>query len=103
MCKKDNFLDVGGFDENLGEAYNDVDLCLKLREKGLNIVFVPYVHLYHHESKSQGYEDTEAKRKHVRCEAEILKTKWGHGLASDPCYNLNLDKKFGDFRIDLNW
>ena len=101
MCKKENFTAVGGFDERLGIAYNDVDLCLKFREQGLNNVFLPHVRLYHHESKSRGYEDTDQKRNRLMSEANILKEKWGAVLVNDPYYNPNLSKKSKDFRINL--
>ena len=99
MCKKDTFLKVGGFDEDLSVAYNDVDLCIKFRERGLNNIFVPHVRLYHYESKSRGYEDTEEHRNRLRSEAHILQKKWGDTLKIDPFYNCNLNKKLGNFQI----
>jgi len=62
MIRKNVFDEMGGFDENLGIALNDVDLCLKIREKGYLIVYTPYSELYHYESLSRGYENTPGKK-----------------------------------------
>ena len=63
MTQKELYLSVGGFDEkNFSIAFNDVDLCLKMREKDLLVVFTPYSKLYHYESLSRGY-DEEMKQK----------------------------------------
>ena len=60
MMRKRLFEEIGGFDEdNLSVAYNDVDLCLRLIEKGYYNIFTPYAELYHYESLSRGYEDGE--------------------------------------------
>jgi GT2 family glycosyltransferase len=102
MMRKDVFVDVGGFDERLSLAYNDVDLCLKMRAKGYLIVWTPYAELYHHESKTRGYEDTTEKRDRFKKENELFVKKWGHVLKKgDPYYNSNLNFKRGDFSIRL--
>ena len=54
LMKKTLFDDIGGFDEKLEVAYNDVDLCLKIRKKGYRIVYTPYASLTHFESASRG-------------------------------------------------
>lgn len=69
MVKASLYDEVGGFEEELEVAFNDVDFCLKVREKGYLVVYNPYAVLYHYESKSRGYEDTpekgtDLKRKH---------------------------------------
>lgn len=61
MMKKEVFLEAGGFTEELAVAFNDVDLCLKVRSHGHLIVYDPYVKLYHYESKSRGTGDSEEK------------------------------------------
>lgn len=101
MCKKNDFDRVGGFDEDFAVAYNDVDLCLKFRNTGLNNICIPQAKLYHHESKSRGYEDTESKRARLREEAAMLHSKWHRYLIKDPYYNPNLSKRSSDFRINL--
>ena len=63
MVKKEAFEKVGGFEEKLAVAFNDVDFCLKVRHAGYLVVYDPYAELYHHESKTRGYENTEAKKR----------------------------------------
>jgi len=92
LCvKAESFDEVGGFDETLAVSFNDVDLCLKLREKGRYIVFNPECELYHHESTSRGYDIRGEKKARMEREKEILRAKWppyytGEG---DPFYNIN--------------
>lgn len=59
--EKAAFEEVGGFTEELSVAFNDVDLCLKVRETGRLIVYDPYVQLYHMESKTRGAEDSQRR------------------------------------------
>jgi GT2 family glycosyltransferase len=55
MTRRALFEELGGLDEkNLPVAYNDVDYCLRLRERGLRIVYTPFAKLTHHESLSRG-------------------------------------------------
>ena len=56
MMKKEVFEEVGGFEEELSVAFNDVDLCLRIGKAGYKIVYNPHVELYHYESKSRGAE-----------------------------------------------
>lgn len=92
---------VGGFDESLSVAFNDVDFCLKLLSKGYRHVVLPHVRFYHYESKSRGYEDTIDKQIRFRREIEIMRNRWAHILDSDPYYNPNLPKNREDFNIVL--
>ena len=58
MMKKEVFEEAGGFTEELAVAFNDVDLCLKVRKNNHLIVYDPYAKLYHMESKTRGAEDS---------------------------------------------
>ena len=99
MVKSSVFYEVGGFDEQLRVAFNDVDLCMKIRRAGYLIVFTPYAEAYHYESKSRGAEDTPQKRARFQGEVERFREKWGDVLeAGDPYYNPNLSLAFEDFR-----
>ena len=49
--------ETGGLDESFEVAFNDVDLCMRIRQKGYLIVFTPYAELYHYESKSRKADD----------------------------------------------
>lgn len=96
MMRRKVFEEVGGFDERLSVAFNDVDLCLKIREKGYLIVYTPYAELYHHESASRGIEDKYKER--FKREEELMKTKWRQALeAGDPYYNPNSTLEKHDF------
>jgi GT2 family glycosyltransferase len=102
MMRREVFDEVGGFDEGLAHAFNDVNLCLKIRDKGYLIVYTPYAELYHHESASRGSEDTPERKARFAKEVEIVKTRWKHVLeAGDPYYNPNLTLEKPDFSVRL--
>lgn len=99
MVAKEKFLAVGGFDEEgLTVAYNDVDLCLKLYNLGYFNVVRNDVELYHLESKSRGYEDTDEKVKRLQQERKYLDEKWKVLFSNtDPFYNENMVGNHSDF------
>jgi GT2 family glycosyltransferase len=85
------FAEVGGFDDrNLTVAYNDVDLCLRIGERGYRIVWTPHAELYHHESASRGPDTDPDKRNRFAAEMAHMRRRWGAVLQHDPCYNPNL-------------
>lgn len=89
---------VGGLDEALAVAYNDVDLCLRIREAGYLIVWTPFAQLYHYESRSRGQDDTPEKQQRFQSEARFFQTRWEKTMASgDPYFNPNLALYRGDF------
>jgi len=89
--RKQTFLEAGGLDEvQLKVAFNDVDLCLRLLDRGLRNVYTPFAELYHHESASRGYEDTPEKQARFRGETETMLSRWGEKLLHDPAHNPNL-------------
>lgn len=93
MVKHSLYDAVGGFEEKLTVAYNDVDFCLKLRERGLLNICTPYAELYHYESISRGYENKPEKQQRFRSEVAFMKEKWGTVLEQgDPYYNPNMSK-----------
>ena len=93
MVKKEKFLEVGGLEEELKVAYNDLDFNLKLRQKGYYNVFLPQVELYHYESKSRGLDTTTEKYKQYQKEKDYILKKWKNELENDPFYNPNFSKK----------
>ncbi|WP_235949770.1 glycosyltransferase family 2 protein [Paenibacillus apii] len=95
MVKRSVFEEIGGFDEELSVAYNDVDLCLSIRKAGYLNIWLPYVQLIHHESKTRGYDNTNSKLERLNREADYLKDKWGETLNSDVYYNPNLSLDHG--------
>lgn len=90
MCRREVFEQVGGFDEQLAVAYNDVDFCLKIVEQGYRNIYLPHVVLYHYESKSRGYDTTPDKLQRFMQEVTITRQRWQHYVDHDPCYNPNL-------------
>lgn len=91
MTPRRIFDEVGGLGEDLAVAFNDVDLCLKIRAKNYQIVYSPDSKFYHYESKSRGYEDTPEKIKRFHGEMRNFAKKWKKILNDgDPYYNPNL-------------
>lgn len=100
MIKKSVFDEIGGFDEEFAVAFNDIDLCMRIREKGYLIVFTPYAELYHYESKSRGSEDTPEKIARFSGEIQRFFDKWKPKLdEGDPYYNPNLTLDREDFSL----
>jgi GT2 family glycosyltransferase len=96
MIKKVLFEEVGGFDEKLAYSFNDVDLCLRLREKGYLIIYTPYSRLYHHGTASRPFtEDDEEIRYFVKRWHDLI-------INGDPYYDQNLSrtKPFEPKRVD---
>lgn len=94
LMRKQDYLALGGMDEvAFPVAFNDVDLCLRLRQQGKAIVWTPFAKLLHAESASRGQEDTPQKRARAQREIEQLRQRWGETLLHDPAYHpsLNLD------------
>lgn len=89
MIKQSLFKAVNGFDEGLAVAFNDIDLCLKVRNLGYRVVWTPYAELYHHESYTRGYDDEGEKIKRIQNESEYLKARWKEKLLNDPFYSPN--------------
>ncbi|MBO4750752.1 MAG: glycosyltransferase family 2 protein [Lachnospiraceae bacterium] len=100
MVKKSLYEEVGGLDESFAISLNDVDFCLKLREKGLLNVFTPFCELFHFESISRGLDDQGAKAERYNKESEQFRTKWKAVLeAGDPYYNPNFSLDKSDFSL----
>jgi len=86
MIKKSLFEQVGRFDENLAYSFNDVDLCLRLREKGHCVIYTPYAQLYHHGTASRPYvQDNNEIRYFVKLWHDVI-------LKGDPYYDQNLSR-----------
>lgn len=100
LLRRSVFEEVGGLNEkSLAVTYNDVDLCLKVRQAGYRNVWTPYAELYHHESMSRGTADTSAKRGRAKAEAAYMRRTWGRLLDHDPAYNPNLTLVHEDFSL----
>jgi len=95
MLRRSVFEEADGFDEKLDVAYNDVDFCLRIIQKGYYIVWTPHAVLYHHESATRGQYWPERNIKYF-CE------KWKDILEhGDPFYNINLALDRSDFMLKV--
>ena len=94
LLRKAVFEEAGGLDEeNLRVAFNDVDLCLRIRERGYRIVYTPHANLLHHESMSRGYGGGNPT------ELLYMRERWGDVLDNDPYYNIHFSRGGGDYNL----
>jgi len=88
------FEQIGGFDEEFGIAFNDVDLCLRSLQAGYRTIWTPDSVLIHHESKTRGVDANWADRSRLVRETDRLRQKWADLLRQGDHY-------FGPhFRLD---
>jgi GT2 family glycosyltransferase len=86
LMRPETFLELGGFEEGLRVAFNDVDICLRAREKGSLIVYTPHALLYHDESSTRG-------SLHPPQDDLLFRERWGEPAElTDPYYNPCLSK-----------
>ena len=98
VVRKAVFTNAGGFDETLAIAYNDVDLCLRFRARGLQNIWTPFAELYHYESVSRG-DDVSSGRPGFLEESRLMYERWGELLKADPYFNPNLSLQRTDFAL----
>ncbi|MDB5453076.1 MAG: glycosyltransferase family 2 protein [Caulobacteraceae bacterium] len=91
--------EVGGLSEDLAVAFNDIDLCLKIRARGYDIVWTPFAELHHHESASRGDDMTTAAHARFRSEVMLMRERWGSVLDDDPFYGPHFSRWHGDYRL----
>ncbi|MBP0003650.1 MAG: glycosyltransferase [Cyanobacteria bacterium SBC] len=99
MCRRSVFEEIGGFEEQLSIAFNDVDFCLKMLDRGYRNICLPHVVLYHYESKSRGQENTREKQIRFKQEIDYMKHHWETYLDDDPCYNPHLTREREDHSL----
>jgi GT2 family glycosyltransferase len=90
FVSRSNFEAVDGFEVDLPVAFNDIDLCLKLAERGLRNVYAGTVTCVHHESASRGKDLAPDRRARLTVEAIRFQARWWDELGNDPYYNPNL-------------
>ncbi len=89
---------VCGLDEDFAVAFNDIDLCMRIRQAGYLIVWTPFAELYHYESKNSCYDDRPENQERFQSETVRFQEHWGKELAKgDPYYNPNLSLEKEDF------
>jgi GT2 family glycosyltransferase len=91
MSSREAYFSVGGFTPEFPLNYNDVDYCLKLRERGYRIVYTPFAELHHHESVS--------KTGTYNSELVKFKNVWLARFPRDPMFSPNLNPAYTDWRI----
>lgn len=122
LVKKSLYEELGGLSEEFAVALNDVDFCLRVREKGLLVVFTPFAELFHFESKSRG-SDLKQPKKAVKAEkaeneescvkednssrynkeAALFRSKWKKILQEgDPYYNVNFSLDRSDYSLKMH-
>lgn len=100
LVRKATFEAVGMLDaQGLSVAFNDVDLCIKVRNAGYRNLWTPYAELYHHESKSRGADESPEKQVRFASERDLMLQRWGASLFQDPHYNRNLSLTQEDYSI----
>ena len=100
FCRRNLYEEVGFMDnKKFKVAFNDVDFCLKLLERGYRNIYNPYIELIHYESKTRGYEDSPEKIKRFEKETENFRKRWSKLLQNDPYYNPNLSRKTVNYDI----
>ena len=98
--RKEVFQEMGGFDEeHLAVNFSDIDLCLRLRAQGYEIVWTPYANLLHEESASRGAQRTKEEQSQFLNEANYMRDVWGGQLLNDPFYNPNMSLNVPGFEI----
>ncbi|MBQ7832471.1 MAG: glycosyltransferase family 2 protein [Lachnospiraceae bacterium] len=102
MVKKADYDAVGGLDEKFAVALNDVDFCLRLREKGLLNVFTPFAEAYHYESASRGLDNVPEKAKRYEEECELFRERCKELLEKgDPYYKPNFTLDRSDYSLNV--
>ena len=96
MMRRSVFEEVGGLDaQNLAVAFNDVDMCLRIRERGYRVVYTPYAVLFHHESATKNVHANPG-------EEEYMRRRWGGVIRHDPFYNPNLTREAEDYSLNFD-
>jgi GT2 family glycosyltransferase len=96
MMRRSVFEEVGGLDaQNLAVVYNDVDICLRIRERGYWVIYTPYAVLFHHESATRTMHSSPD-------EEEYMRRRWGGVIRDDPFYNPNLTREAEDYSLNFD-
>ena len=102
LIRRDVFDAVGGLDEELTVAFNDVDFCLRVRAAGYRNLWTPFAELIHHEFASRGSDITPAKARRFAQEYAAMQRRWGAALLNDPYYSPHLTYDREDFSLRLS-
>ncbi|MBR5376126.1 MAG: glycosyltransferase [Lachnospiraceae bacterium] len=104
LCiRKELFAKLNGFDEKLPLAYNDVDLCIRLMNRGLKNICINDMYLYHLESATRK-DDTQDREAYLRLKEyrEYFALRHREFTAKrDPFLNINITDTRADFSVDV--
>ncbi|MFK7899753.1 MAG: glycosyltransferase [Cyclobacteriaceae bacterium] len=102
MCRREVLEEAGMWDEQFEVEFNDIDLCLRIKEKGYHGVSMADVVIYHYESLSRGnpLQTTASRERHLR-EVKRFVGNWKKYIENDPCYNKNLTLKNCNFEVSV--
>lgn len=102
VVQKDRFMAVGGLDEeNFPVAFNDIDLCLRLNQRGWQSFYEPRAMLIHHESVSRGFDLDPVGAARFAKELAALRRLWRTDVVTDPFHHLQLSRASEQFVIAL--
>lgn len=100
LTRRSTWDELGGLDEELAVAFNDIDYCMRVRHTaGQRILWTPDALLYHHESVSRGAEDDPVKVARFNKEVDLALSRWEHVLGNDPAYSPNLTLEANSFTL----
>ena len=96
LTRRQVFEEAGRFDEtNLHTCFQDVDLCLKMKERGYRVVYTPHARLYHHESATKAVVAGLP-------EVAYMHSRWKSLIDDDPYYNPNLSRNSDCYDLDIS-
>lgn len=94
LIRRDVWDTIGPLDaERFAEDCNDIDLCLRARRAGFDVVVSPFAQLIHHESASRGKKRAKAHRERLKAQRARMEAIWHNSTLVDPHYSPNLDRK----------
>lgn len=100
VVRRDLFLEVGGLDgASLSAAFSDVDLCLKLEEKGYRNLWTPGAELSYDEARPLASEAPAHRAARFPREAAFMRERWGAKLLDDAYWNPNLSLQFNELAL----
>ena len=99
VVRRSTWDEVGGLDEALQVAFNDIDFCLRVQRTGLKVTYTPHAQLVHYESVSRGLDTEGEKYRRFMREILMIRDRWGLEIARDPYYNPNLALQHGAFQL----
>jgi O-antigen biosynthesis protein len=91
LLRRSTFDELGGLDEKLPTAFNDVDFCLRLRELGLSVIYAGSVEMTHHETITFGPAHYDVGKVAQRdADIALFASRWSKICQADPFHNPNL-------------